>query len=57
MTDFEKVQIGFDVFLVTFVMVGLIGAGMIHSTLLNIEYWLEQDFKTKFGYTKWWGVA
>ena len=50
MTDFEKVQIGFDIAFVV-----LAGIGLVELTCIND--WLERDFHAKFGYTKFWGVA
>jgi hypothetical protein len=56
MTDFEKAQIGFDVGWSVFFVTALIGMCCIQTTLDEIKWWLERDFKTKFGYTECWKI-
>lgn len=57
MTDFEKVQIGFDIAFVAFAITGIIGLVCVEHAINDCAWWLMKDYKTKFGYTQCWKLT
>ena len=56
MTDLEVFYVVADVVLISLLFINAVILSEIENNTWDSKYWLERDYKAKFGYTECWKI-